>query len=343
MIEIINKLFNENEITKADLKALLLTDDYNEYLTKKAVEVRKKHFGNKVYIRALIEISNICKNDCYYCGIRKSNTECDRYRITKEEILECAKKGYETGFRTFVMQGGEDGFYSDKYMAEIISELKKLYPDCAVTLSLGEKSFSSYKLLFDAGADRYLLRHETADEAHYKKLHPDNMLFENRIECIKNLKKIGYQTGIGFMVGSPFQTVDNIVKDILFIKSINPEMIGIGPFIPHKDTPFSHYPAGSAELTIKIISILRLLLPKALIPSTTALGSISDNGRERGILAGANVIMPNLSPLNVRSKYALYNNKLSSGAEAAEHLKELKERIKNIGYEIVTDRGDYNG
>ncbi|MBQ4110682.1 MAG: [Clostridia bacterium] len=343
MTDIINKLYEKSEITESDLKKLISNDDFNDYLIKKAVEVRKKHFGNKVYIRALIEISNICKNDCYYCGIRKSNSVCDRYRLTKEEILECAQKGYELGFRTFVMQGGEDGFFTDSYMADVVSEIKKRYPDCAVTLSLGEKSFESYKMLFDAGADRYLLRHETADEAHYGKLHPESMSFKKRMSCINSLKEIGYQTGIGFMVGSPFQTLDNIVKDLLFIKSINPEMVGIGPFIPHKDTPFCGYSAGSADLTVKLISIIRLLLPKALIPSTTALGSISEGGRERGILAGANVIMPNLSPGNVRSKYSLYNNKLATGLEAAEHLIELKEKIKSIGYEIVTDRGDYNG
>lgn len=305
-----------------------------------ARQAAQKAYGKTVFIRGLIEISNICKNDCLYCGIRRGNGACSRYRLTPEEILDCTREGYALGFRTFVMQGGEDGWFTDSILCDLITAIKSEYPDCAITLSLGERSMESYAKLRRAGADRYLLRHETADSIHYQSLHPSEMSFSHRMNCLKTLKQLGYQVGCGFMVGSPHQTTKHIAQDLKFIEVFRPHMCGIGPFIPHTDTPFRNEPAGSADLTCFLLSLVRLIHPNLLLPATTALGSVEQNGRERGILSGANVIMPNLSPANVRDKYMLYNNKLSSGPEAAQNLKELKERMSAIGYEIVVDRGD---
>ncbi len=343
MIDLINKLEKERSLTVSEYQYLI--DNRNEenalFLSEKAVKIRKEIYGNDIYIRGLIEISNICKNDCHYCGIRGGNRNCERFRLSKEQILSCCENGYSLGFRTFVLQGGEDMFFTDEVMCDIVSEIKKRYHDCAVTLSLGERSYESYKRLYDAGADRYLLRHETADKIHYEKLHPKELSFENRMNCLYNLKKIGFQTGCGFMVGSPFQTSGHIAKDLKFIEKFKPEMCGIGPFIPHKDTVFHDKPAGSLELTCYLLSIVRIISPSILLPATTALGSIDPIGREKGILAGANVVMPNLSPLDTRKKYSLYNNKLSTGAESAQGKAELEEKMNAIGYQIVTDRGDY--
>ena len=297
-------------------------------------------YGNRVFIRGLIEISNICKNDCLYCGIRRSNKACQRYRLTEEQILACAREGYELGFRTFVMQGGEDGYFSDEVLCRIVRQLKTRFPECAVTLSMGERSRESYEALRLAGADRYLLRHETADKAHYESLHPAAMSFDHRMRCLQDLHDLGYQTGCGFMVGSPGQTAAHLAKDLKFIEIFQPEMCGIGPFIPHKDTPFRDAPPGTLELTTYLLSIVRLIRPNILLPATTALGTIDPMGREKGILAGANVVMPNLSPADAREKYMLYDNKLRSGAEAAQNLNDLRQRMAAIGYEVVTDRGD---
>ncbi len=343
MIELINKLEKEHSLTVEEYQYLIenRNEEYASMLSEKAVEIRKNIYGNDVFIRGLIEISNICKNDCLYCGIRGGNINCERFRLTKEQILSCCENGYSLGFRTFVMQGGEDMYFSDDIMCDIISEIKKRFPDCAITLSLGERSFESYKKLFDAGADRYLLRHETADKSHYEKLHPAYLSFENRMKCLENLKKIGFQTGCGFMVGSPFQTSEHLAKDLKFIEEFKPEMCGIGPFIPHKDTVFCDYPAGTVELTCYLLSIIRIISPSILLPATTALGSIDPIGREKGILSGANVVMPNLSPLDTREKYSLYNNKLSAGAESAQEKALLEEKMNSVGYRIVTDRGDY--
>jgi len=340
--DIIEKLAREHKLSLEEYEYLLenRSAEAAELLAEYAVKERKKIYGNKVFIRGLIEISNICKNDCLYCGIRKSNTLCQRYRLTKDEILECCKEGYELGFRTFVLQGGEDGYYTDDVLCEIIREIKSFYPDCAVTLSLGERDRESYKRLYDAGADRYLLRHETADAGHYSKLHPEKMTLENRIACLKDLKEIGFQTGCGFMVGSPFQTNAHIAKDLKFIEQFQPDMCGIGPFIPHKDTPFKEKQAGTPEMTCFLLSIVRLIKPNILLPSTTALGTIDPVGREKGILAGANVVMPNLSPTSVRKKYMLYNDKVSDGAESAQSKKTLEEKMKSVGYEIAVARGD---
>ncbi len=340
MNNLIDKLEQLHRL-KSDEWKLLIGGKYDDdYLHQKADEARRKIYGDHVFIRGLIEISSYCKNDCFYCGIRCSNSNSQRYRLTKEQILGCCSTGYKLGFRTFVLQGGEDLYYSDQMVADIIKDIKRQYPDCAVTLSLGEKRFDTYKLWFDAGADRYLLRHETADKLHYEKIHPDSMSFENRMECLQNLRKIGYQVGCGFMVESPYQTDDCLVKDMEFISSFQPDMIGIGPFIPHKDTIYASKNAGTVGKTLRMISLLRLACPDALIPATTALGTIDPQGRELGLQAGANVVMPNLSPLCVRKKYALYDNKICTSEEAAECIECLKMRVKKAGYNIVVDRGD---
>ena len=314
----------------------------SEYLTERANAVRLKHYSDMVYIRGLIEISSYCKNNCYYCGIRRDNNCAERYRLNEQEIISCAEEGYKLGFRTFVLQGGEDSYFTDEMLCSVIKQIKLRHPDCAITLSLGERSYNSYKALKQAGADRYLLRHETANKEHYMRLHPDSMSYENRIRCINDLKALGYQTGIGFMVGSPFQTNEDLANEMLFLKQINPEMVGIGPFIPHKDTPFAQFPSGSSELTVFLLSLIRLTLPNVLLPATTALATIDPMGREKGIKAGANVLMPNLSPASVRGKYLLYDNKVCTNDEAAKCILCMKNRINRIGYKIVTDRGDYN-
>ncbi len=340
---IVNRLAESGFLSYDDFLALKYCDDNEdiEYLFSKSREQAKKYYGNKIFIRGLIEFTNHCKNDCLYCGIRASNRKLNRYRLSEEEIIDCCKSGYSLGFRTFVLQGGEDMYFSDDDYVRIISRIKSNYPDCAVTLSIGERSRQSYEKYYNAGADRYLLRHETADKAHYKRLHPEIMSFENRMRCIRDLKDIGYQTGIGFMVGSPFQSDESIYKDLLFIKETNPHMVGIGPFIPHRDTPFAEFARGSCNLTLRLLAIIRLMLPSVLLPATTALGTIDERGREKGILAGANVVMPNLSPVMHRKDYSLYDNKICTGEEAAECRFCLSRRIESIGYEIVTDRGDY--
>ena len=342
LFKIGQKLISTGSLSTTEYEYLIdnRNEEITEFLKNEAIKKRQEIYGNTVFVRGLIEISNICKNDCFYCGIRASNKDCDRYRLTKDEILSCCEEGYSLGFRTFVMQGGEDLHFTDELLVEIISEIKKRYPDCAVTLSLGERSYESYKKLYDAGADRYLLRHETADEKHYNKLHPEKMSFKTRMECLENLKKIGFQTGCGFMVGSPYQTSKTLAKDLKFIEEFSPEMCGIGPFIPHKATEFKDFSSGDVELTCFLLSIIRLIKPNILLPATTALGTAEQGGREKGILCGANVIMPNLSPQSVRKKYELYNNKLISGNESAQEIENLKISMKNIGYEIVINRGD---
>jgi len=331
---------------QSDLQELIQAGEEPEnmaLLQKKAEETRKTVYGNKVYVRGLIEISNICKNDCYYCGIRKSNPNCERYRLSKEEILECCAEGYALGFRTFVMQGGEDGFFTDEVLCDIVSAVKESYPDCAITLSVGERSRESYERLRNAGADRYLLRHETADKAHYERLHPASLSFDNRMECLKNLKELGFQTGAGFMVGSPGQTDRELAKDLLFIRDFKPQMCGIGPFIPHRDTMFKDEKAGSVQKTLVLLGLIRLLHPQVLLPATTALASLEEDAQMRAIRFGANVIMPNLSPMSVRRKYALYDGKAFSGTESAQLLEQLKRKVAQTGYEVVTDRGDFAG
>ena len=311
-----------------------------EALKTQAVELRKKYYGDQVFTRGLIEFTNYCKNDCYYCGIRKSNRNADRYRLMEEEILTCCENGYELGFRTFVLQGGEDLYFTQEKMTHIICSMRKKYPDCAITLSIGEREREEYEAYFSAGANRFLLRHETVNEAHYRTLHPAELDLNHRKACLRNLKKIGYQVGSGIMVGSPKQTAEHLAEDLLFLKELNPHMIGIGPFIPQKDTPFREERAGTLELTLFLLGLLRLMLPKVLLPSTTALSTIHPDGRKMGVLAGANVVMPNLSPQENRKLYSLYDNKRSMGDEAAEGLTLLKAEMESIGYRVVSARGD---
>ncbi|MEG1412384.1 MAG: [FeFe] hydrogenase H-cluster radical SAM maturase HydE [Acidaminococcaceae bacterium] len=339
----VKSLLAGQRLEPADLAELLTTTDeaLRNALFATAQQLTKKQFTGKIYIRGLIEFTNFCANDCYYCGIRCSNNLAQRYRLTQAEILECCDQGYALGFRTFVLQGGEDGYFTDALLVEILTTIKAKYPDCAITLSIGERSYTSYKALFDAGADRYLLRHETATDLHYSRLHPIRLTLAQRKECLYMLKDIGYQVGTGFMVGSPYQTTANLVADLLFIQEFKPHMVGIGPFIPHHETPFRHQKAGTLEQTLRCIALLRLLLPHALIPATTALATIHPSGRELGILAGANVVMPNLSPLQHRAEYSLYDNKACTGDEAAEAIASLQTKFQKIGYNIVVDRGDY--
>lgn len=339
----INRLRQERTLRPEEFRQLLTGCDAEtlRYINQQAREVSLLHFGNKIYIRGLIEVSNCCRNNCYYCGIRKGNPNIERYRLSEKSILDCCNQGYELGFRTFVLQGGEDPALTDERIERIVSGIRKNFPDCAITLSLGEKPREAYERFFRAGANRYLLRHETYDRVHYRKLHPTEMSADRRLQCLQDLKDIGYQTGTGIMVGSPGQTVEHLVQDVLFIEQLRPEMIGIGPFLPHQDTPFAQYPSGTVEQTILLLSIFRLMHPSALIPATTALATLAPEGRERGILAGANVVMPNLSPQEERKKYTLYNNKASLGAESAEGLAMLQKQLQAIGYEISTERGDF--
>lgn len=334
------KLFNEKYYDDETLKRWIEDDSLTDELNQKADKIRKEIYGDKVYVRGLIEFSNYCKNDCYYCGIRHSNKNVERYRLSKDQILECGDLGYRLGYRTFVMQGGDDPFYNDDLMVDIISSIKKNHPDVAITLSMGEKSKESYKKFYDAGADRYLLRQETSDLEHYRKLHPENMILDNRHKALFDLKEIGFQVGGGFMVDSPYQTTENIIKDLRFLEKLKPDMIGIGPFLTSKDTPFKDFQNGDFRKTLRLISILRILFPYALIPATTALGTINNLGREMGLKAGANVLMPNLSPTEVRENYQLYDNKICTGDEAAECKSCLENRVRNAGYEIVVDKGD---
>lgn len=340
--QLVQKLQNTRHLEKEEWAALIRgrTDMLAEYVFSLARKERHQHYGHDIYIRGLIEFTNYCKNDCYYCGIRKSNAGVMRYRLGEEQILSCCSAGYALGFRTFVLQGGEDGWFTDERMVRIVGAIKSRFPDCAVTLSIGERSKESYQALFQAGADRYLLRHETFNAAHYSLLHPSSLTAASRQKCLWTLKDIGYQVGAGFMVGAPGQTPEYLAEDLLFLEKLKPHMVGIGPFIPHHATPFAGEPAGTLEETLFLLGLIRLLLPKVLLPATTALGTIAPNGRELGILSGANVIMPNLSPADVRENYTLYDNKLCTGAEAAAGIQELKDRMCAIGYQIVTDRGD---
>ena len=345
LINIIDQLKNEHYATEQQLYQLIVNQNsqVEEYLHQQAQAQTLAIFGKEIYLRGLIEFTNYCKNDCLYCGIRRSNSKASRYRLTTEEILACCHIGYTAGLRTFVLQGGEDFAFDDNHLTRLIVQIKELYPDCALTLSAGERPYEQYRQWRAAGADRYLLRHETALEEHYRRLHPPELSLAHRLHCLEDLMSLGYQVGMGFMVGSPFQTTENLLADLLLIKKFRPQMVGIGPFIPHCDTPFRNFPAGSIPLTLKMLSLLRLLLPSVLLPATTALNTVSNNGHQLGIEAGANVIMPNLSPQNVRSKYALYNNKRSYGQEAAEGISLLKKNLATFDRYVSINRGDYQG
>ena len=336
------QLADTHNLPDGDLLYLLEHRDPEaaELLRARAQALCQEVYGRRVFIRGLIEFTNFCKNDCYYCGIRRSNRKAERYRLSPEVILACCDAGYDLGFRTFVLQGGEDGWWTDDKLCNLLTAIKKNHPDCAVTLSIGERSRDSYAALKQAVADRYLLRHETANDAHYAHLHPPELRLEHRIRCLYDLKALGYQVGAGMMVGSPGQTLENLVEDLRFLQELQPHMVGMGPFLRHRDTPFANEPDGSAELTLYLLSMVRLLLPKVLLPATTALGTALEGGRERGILHGANVVMPNLSPADVRSKYLLYHDKLATGAESANGLEQLRTNLQAIGYEAVVARGD---
>lgn len=342
---LIDRLEAEGSLERQDMVRLLSgwTGEDRAYAAKRARIVCGRVYGKQVFVRGLIEFTNYCRNDCYYCGIRRGNKKAERYRLSRKDILECCSAGYDLGFRTFVLQGGEDPWYTVDRMCGVIREIKEHYPDCALTLSFGERTQEEYHAYREAGADRYLLRHETADPLHYNSLHPAEMSFDKRMLCLWQLKRLGYQTGCGFMVGSPGQTVEMLAEDMEFIRRLKPQMVGIGPFIPQKDTPFGGEAAGGFELTLFLLSLIRIMEKDVLLPATTALGTIHPQGREMGILAGANVVMPNLSPLNVRKKYLLYDNKISTGVEAAECRVDLEERMRSIGYEVVTARGDWSG
>lgn len=342
MQTLIEKLAQKHNLPDAELLQLITSTeaDTNQLLATAADKIRQQYYGKKVYIRGLIEFTNYCKNNCYYCGIRAGNAHAQRYRLSKEQILDCCAEGYKLGFRTFVLQGGEDPYFTDERICEIVAAIRKQHPDCAITLSIGEKEKASYQAYFDAGANRYLLRHETASEEHYAKLHPASMSLANRKRCLFDLKEIGYQVGSGFMVGSPYQTPQNLLADLRFLQQLEPDMIGIGPYITHEQTPFADKKSGTLEQTLRLLSMLRLLFPYALLPATTALGTIHPNGRELGLKAGGNVVMPNLSPVNVRKLYELYDNKICTGEEAAQCRGCLEARVRMAGYEIVTDRGD---
>lgn len=341
IINLIDKLYETNNLEYDELAYLLqnIEETGKDYLIEKAHETRMKVYGDKVYMRGLIEFTNYCKKGCKYCGISGTNKNIDRYRLSLEEILLCSEMGYNLGYRTFVLQGGEDNHYSDDMIIDIITAIKTKYPDVAITLSIGEKSYESYERYYKAGADRYLLRHETASRELFDRIHT-NSNYNNRIECLWNLKKIGYQVGAGFMVGIPTQTKEDLAKDLLFLKELDPEMVGIGPFIPHKDTIYKDEQGGTLEDTITMIALTRLFLPSSLLPATTALGTIHPLGREQGIKAGANVVMPNLSPTSVREKYSLYDGKICTGDEAAECRNCIEKRIVSSGFSIDMSRGD---
>ena len=340
MEEIIKKLSLTRDLDDAELLFIIGTDRFDGELREAADRKKREVYGDSVFSRGLIEFTNFCKNDCYYCGIRRGNKKADRFRLTPDEILACCEEGYPLGFRTFVLQGGEDPFFDDEALCGIVSSIRDRFPDCAVTLSVGERSRESYLELFRAGATRYLLRHETADPIHYGKLHPASMSSENRKKCLFDLKEIGYQVGSGFMVGSPYQTAENILADLRFLGELDPDMIGIGPYVTHSDTPFASFRSGDVGLTLRLLSILRLMFPHALIPATTSLGTVSPTGREDGLRSGANVVMPNLSPVRVREKYSLYDGKICTGEESAQCVACLDARVRSVGYRIAVDRGD---
>ncbi len=314
---------------------------FDDLIREKASSIRDSIYGRKVYCRGLIEFTSYCRNDCLYCGLRRSSADALRYRLTPDLILDTVDHGYEAGFRTFVLQGGEDRYFDDERLSLIVRSIKEMHPDAAVTLSVGERSTESYRRLKEAGADRYLLRHETADSEHYSHLHPADMSRENRIRCLHDLKELGYQTGAGMMVGSPGSSSRTLARDMVFLTDLRPEMVGIGPFIPHSSTPFRNEKRGSVELTLRMLSLVRIALPHAMIPSTTALATASSDGQLQGILHGANVIMPDITPQEERGKYMIYDGKKITDEEAGENLERIAESMRSIGYELSMERGDY--
>ncbi|MCR5221016.1 MAG: [FeFe] hydrogenase H-cluster radical SAM maturase HydE [bacterium] len=343
--ELADKLERTRDLADSEFEAVLLCKEsgFDEYLARKARNAREKYYGKDVYLRGLIEFTNYCKNNCFYCGIRRENRNVERYRLSEQQILSCADRGYELGFRTFVLQGGEDPYFTDDIMVPLVRTIKERHPDCALTLSIGEREKDSYRKLFDAGADRYLLRHETANKTHYEMLHPQEMSYEHRMQCLRDLREIGYQVGCGMMIGSPGQTLEHLIEDLRFLQELKPDMVGIGPFIPHHETMYAAYESGTVEMTCRLLSVIRLILPDVLLPATTALGTLDVCGREKGLLAGANVVMPNLSPTDVREKYLLYDNKICTGDDAAKCIHCMSMRVASTGYRIAENRGDHIG
>lgn len=342
-MDVVDRFLEKRTLSQEEFVCLLQQSEdekVRETLRREALALCRRYYGNKVYIRGLIEFTNYCKNNCYYCGIRRDNHHVNRYRLSEEEILSCCREGYALGYRTFVLQGGEDPYFTDERLVSLLRKIKNDHPDCAITLSVGEREKESYRKLREAGADRYLLRHETADRDHYHSLHPPEMHFSHRIRCLYDLKELGYQVGAGCMVGSPSQTLANLADDLLFLQRLQPEMVGIGPFIPHHDTRYAGEKAGSVEMTLFLLSVIRILLPKVLLPATTALGTMDEYGREKGLLAGANVIMPNLSPEKNRKDYSLYDNKICTGEEAAQSIASLIKRVESVGCQVAVERGD---
>ncbi len=341
ILQLIKKLYIKNDLEDEEL--LYLLDNINEkekkYLFSLAKKTRDEVYGNRVYLRGLIEFTNYCNKRCVYCGINASNKNVKRYRLTKHEILDSCIKGKKLGFNTFVLQGGEDKFFTDEIICDIVQSIKLKIPDCAVTLSIGEREFESYKAFKKAGVDRYLLRHETTNSDLYTRLHPNSKL-QNRMECLKDLKDLGFQTGAGFMVGLPGYETKDYVKDLRFLKNLQPEMVGIGPFIPHADTEMKHCKSGDLKTVILILAMVRLLLPKVLLPATTALSTIDSEGRKKGLNAGANVIMPNLTPGIYREDYSLYNEKMITGSESVEELELIKKQLEDYGYICDMSKGD---
>lgn len=341
-LQLIEKLATERSLTRQEYAQLLKAADETDRLHAQHLAnlERQRQFQNRIFVRGLVEFTNFCKNNCLYCGIRNGNHSVERYRLTNAQILSCLEEGYAAGFRTLVLQGGEDAYFTDERICALVAEIKRRHDDCAVTLSVGERDRDSYQKMFDAGADRYLLRHETATAAHYAQLHPKELTLETRLRCLQDLKDIGYQVGCGFMVGSPYQTPELLAEDLFFIQQFRPHMVGLGPFIPHHATPFADFPAGSIDTSLFMLALVRLALPSVLLPATTALATLGKDGRLKGILAGANVVMPNLSPKDVRQQYMLYDKKASTGAEAAEGLDLLRKELATIGCVVPVERGD---
>jgi len=333
----------KNHVGKAEDYLYLLNninEENRQYLSNAALRVKEEFYGKEIYIRGIVEFSNFCKQNCLYCGIRKDNAHVDRYRLSHKEIVEACRKGYALGYRTFVLQSGEDPYFTDDRVVAIIKDIRDNFKDAAITLSLGEKTKRSYKKFYDAGADRYLLRHETANEKLYDKLH-ENMTFQNRKECLYDLKEIGYQVGAGLMVGSPGQKKTDLIDDLRFLKELKPQMVGMGPYLTHKETPLKDSENGSLTETLVMLSLVRLILPEVLLPATTAVGTIDDYGREQAILAGCNVVMPNISPMEVRKKYELYENKICVDDQPEECRFCIEGRVKCTGSTLNMCRGDH--
>lgn len=336
MFDIIAKAENTHDLRKDEIVQLLTTDEYNGELFAAADRVRSKYVGDDVHLRGLIEFSNICKQNCLYCGLRRENRKINRYRLTPEQIIDFAGKAKTYGYRTVVLQSGEDENFDVATMQRIIREIKAM--DMALTLSVGEKTKEEYAAYREAGADRYLLRIETTDKQLYEKLDP-GMSFDNRKRCLRDLKELGFEVGTGCMVGLPGQTLESLADDILFFKEIDADMIGIGPFIPNADTPLSEEKGGTFTLSLKVMAITRLLLPDINIPATTAMESLDHNGRVIALGSGANVVMPNVTEGDYRKWYALYPGKICINDTPAHCRSCITGKIGGIGRKVSSECG----